>query len=69
MRNQSDPSQGNAIDRKPALRIGLTVLLFGVTLGLALNRDFYNDSMASAFLSLALASAAIATGILAKSAE
>jgi hypothetical protein len=39
--------------------MGLTVLLFGVILGLALNRDFYNDSMASAFLSLALASAVI----------
>ena len=59
VRNHSDPSQDKAIDRKPALRMGLTVLLFGVILGLALNRDFYNDSMASAFLSLALASAVI----------
>jgi len=67
VRNQSDPSQGNAIDRKPALRIGLTVLLFGVILGLALNRDFYNDSMASAFLSLALASAVIVLAMIRRS--
>ena len=67
VRNHSDPSQGNAIDRKPALRIGLTVLLFGVILGLALNRDFYNDSMASAFLSLALASAVIVLAMIRRS--
>ena len=67
VRNHSDPSQGNAIDRKPALRVGLTVLLFGVILGLALNRDFYNDSMASAFLSLALASAVIVLAMIRRS--
>jgi hypothetical protein len=67
VRNHSDPSQSNAIDRKPVLRIGLTVLLFGVILGLALNRDFYNDSMASAFLSLALASAVIVLAIIRRS--
>ena len=67
MRNHSDPSQGNAIDRKPVLRVGLTVLLFGVILGLALNRDFYNDSMASAFLSLALASAVIVLAMIRRS--
>ena len=67
VRNHSDPSQGNAIDRKPMLRIGLTVLLFGVILGLALNRDFYNDSMASAFLSLALASAVIVLAMIRRS--
>ena len=67
MRNHSDPSQSNAINRKPALRVGLTVLLFGVILGLALNRDFYNDSMASAFLSLALASAVIVLAMIRRS--
>ena len=67
VRNHSDPSQGNAIDRKPTLRIGLTMLLFGVILGLALNRDFYNDSMASAFLSLALASAVIVLAMIRRS--
>ncbi len=67
MRNHSDPSQDNAINRKPALRVGLTVLLFGVILGLALNRDFYNDSMASAFLSLALASAVIVLAMIRRS--
>jgi hypothetical protein len=67
VRNHSDPSQGNATDRKPALRIGLTLLLFGVILGLALNQDFYNDSMASAFLSLALASAVIVLAMIRRS--
>jgi hypothetical protein len=67
VRNHSDPSQSNAINRKPALRVGLTVLLFGVILGLALNRDFYNDSMASAFLSLALASAVIVLAMVRRS--
>jgi hypothetical protein len=67
VRNHSDPSQSNAINRKPALRVGLTVLLFGVILGLALNRDFYNDSMASAFLSLALASAVIVLAMIRRS--
>ena len=67
MRIDSDPSQGNATDRKPALRIGLTLLLFGVILGLALNQDFYNDSMASAFLSLALASAVIVLAMIRRS--
>jgi hypothetical protein len=67
VRNHSDPSQGNAIDRRRALRVGLTVLLFGIILGLALNRDFYNDSMASAFLSLALASAVIVLAMIRRS--
>ena len=45
--------------RKHAIKFGLTVGLFAVILGLSLNRDFYSDSMTSAFLSLALASALI----------
>jgi hypothetical protein len=49
----------NASNPKPALRIGLTVLLFGVILALSFNRDFYNDAMCSAFLSLALAGSLI----------
>jgi hypothetical protein len=45
--------------RKHAIKLGLTVGLFAVILALSLNRDFYSDSMTSAFLSLALASALI----------
>ena len=57
MPNQSN--QPTSIIRKDAIRLGLTAALFAVILGLALNRDFYSDSMTSAFLSLALASALI----------
>jgi hypothetical protein len=67
VRNHSNPSQGNTIDRQRALRIGLTVLLFAVILTLSLNRDFYNDAMASAFLSLALASALIVLAMIRRS--
>jgi hypothetical protein len=47
------------IDRQGAIKLGLTAALFAAILALALNRDFYSDSMTSAFLSLALASALI----------
>jgi hypothetical protein len=47
------------IDRQGAIKLGLTAALLVVILALALNRDFYDDSMTSAFLSLALASALI----------
>jgi len=68
VRKHSNPSIGKIIDRKgSALRVGLTVLLFGVILALSLNRDFYNDSMASPFLSLALASALIVLGMIRRS--
>jgi hypothetical protein len=53
------PSTANPIDRKLVLKLGLTGVLFALILILALNRDFYTDSMTSAFLSLALASALI----------
>jgi hypothetical protein len=57
------PDQANqpteSVIRKHAIKLGLTAALFAVILGLSLNRDFYSDSMTSAFLSLALASALI----------
>ena len=53
--------------RKHAIKLGLTAALFAVILGLALNRDFYSDSMTSAFLSLALASALIILAMLRRS--
>jgi hypothetical protein len=62
--NQSKPSP---IDRKLAIKLGLTGLLYTLILVLALNRDFYNDSMTSAFLSLALASAVIILTMLRRS--
>jgi len=68
VRKHSNPSTGKVIDRKgSALTVCLTVLLFGVILALSLNRDFYNDSMASPFLSLALASALIVLGMIRRS--
>jgi hypothetical protein len=48
-----------AFTRTRAFRIGMTVVLLGAILGLALSRDFYDESMSSAYLSLALASALI----------
>ena len=57
MPNQTN--QPESVIRKHAIKFGLTVGLFAVILGLSLNRDFYSDSMTSAFLSLALASALI----------
>jgi hypothetical protein len=52
-------NQPESVIRKHAIKLGLTVGLFAVILALSLNRDFYSDSMTSAFLSLALASALI----------
>jgi len=66
VRNRSNPSI-SASNPKPVLRIGLTALLFGVVLALAFNRDFYNDAMASAFLSLALAGSLIVLAIIRRS--
>lgn len=60
-------SKPNPIDRKLVLKLGLTAALFALILILALNRDFYTDSMTSAFLSLALASALIILVILRRS--
>jgi hypothetical protein len=65
------PDQSNqlpeSVMRKHAIKLGLTAALFAVILGLALNRDFYSDSMTSAFLSLALASALIILAMLRRS--
>lgn len=55
------------LDRPFAIKIGLTALLFAVILALALNRDFYTDSMISAYLSLALASAVIVLAMIRRS--
>lgn len=57
--NNLKPSKTSPIDRMVAIKLGLTAALFSLILVLALNRDFYDDSMTSAFLSLALASALI----------
>src|SRR5580698_9303398 len=65
--NNLNQSKANPIDRKVALKLGLTAVLFALILILALNRDFYTDSMTSAFLSLALASALIILVILRRS--
>jgi hypothetical protein len=67
VRNHTDPSKAGTIDRKVAIKLGLTALLYGVILALALNRDFYSDSITSAFLSLALASALIVLVMLRRS--
>jgi hypothetical protein len=53
--------------RTSAFRVALTTLLFGVVVALSVNRDFYLDSMTSAYLSLAMASAAIILGMLRRS--
>lgn len=64
--NQANQPAGSII-RKDATRLGLTAALFAVILALALNRNFYDDSMTSAFLSLALASALIILGMIRRS--
>jgi hypothetical protein len=61
------PSKADPIDCKLALKLGLTGVLYVLILVLALNRDFYTDSMTSAFLSLALASALIILAMLRRS--
>ncbi|HEY3972593.1 MAG TPA: phosphatase PAP2 family protein [Candidatus Sulfotelmatobacter sp.] len=67
VRNKPIPSKSDMVDRKLALKVSLTVLLFGIILALSLNRDFYEDSMTSAFLSLALAGALIVLGMIRRS--
>jgi hypothetical protein len=61
------PRLNARLDRRVVIKIGITTILFTVVLGLALNRDFYNDSMISAYLSLALASAVIVLAIIRRS--
>ena len=65
--NNLNQSKASPIDRKLAIKLGLTGLLYALILVLALNQDFYTDSMTSAFLSLALASAVIILTMLRRS--
>src|SRR5271165_1882008 len=67
VRNHLNLSQANSISRQLVLKLGLTAALFAVILALSLNRQFYLDSMTSAFLSLALASALIILAMLRRS--
>jgi hypothetical protein len=55
------------VDRQSGIRIGLSIGLFGAILALSLSWSFYYESMANAFLSLALASALIVLAILRRS--
>ena len=52
------------LNTKRAVKFGLTTILFLAVLALSLNREFYTSSMVSAYLSLALASAAIVLGMI-----
>jgi hypothetical protein len=52
------------LDAKRAAKLALTATLFAAVLALSLSREFYTSSMVSAFLSLALASAAIILGMI-----
>lgn len=61
------PRLNTRLDRRFVIKIGLTTILFTLILALALNRDFYNDSMISAYLSLALASAVIVLAMIRRS--
>lgn len=65
--NNLNQSKASPIDRKLALKLGMTTALYALIVVLALNRDFYTDSMTSAFLSLALASALVILVILRRS--
>lgn len=67
MRNHLNSSQANSISRSLPLKLGLTAALFAVILALSLNYQFYLDSMTSAFLSLALASALVILVVLRRS--
>jgi len=55
------------LNRAVSVKIGLTALLFAVVLALSLNRDFYDETMVSAYLSLALASAVIVLAMIRRS--
>lgn len=58
-----DPARMRLSD-EPNFKYGATALLFAVVLGLSLSRDFFTSSMASPYLSLAIASASIVLGML-----
>jgi PAP2 superfamily len=60
--------QPNArFDRQSALRLGLTFGLLALLVSLSLSWSFYYESMANAYLSLALGSAVIVLGVLRRS--
>jgi hypothetical protein len=61
------PASNAPFLRTSAFKCVLTTLLFGVVIALCVNRDFYLDSMTSAYLSLAMASAAIILAMLRRS--
>jgi PAP2 superfamily len=56
------PKPGMTRDR--LLKIGLTAIFYAAVVALSVSRDFYTGSMVSAYLSLALASAAIVLGMI-----
>src|SRR5437764_4820579 len=55
------------LDRHSAVRVGLTLALVAAIVALSLSWSFYYESMANAYLSLALGSAVIVLGILRRS--
>jgi hypothetical protein len=62
------PSHANpTFDRPFAIKAGLTAALFAAILALSLSWHFYYESMANAYLSLALFSALIVLAILRRS--
>jgi len=61
------PQTNALVDRQSAGKIGLTVALLAAILALSLNWNFYYESMANAYLSLALGSALIVLVILRRS--
>jgi PAP2 superfamily len=61
------PASNAPLLRMSVFKYVLTALLFGAVVGLSVNRDFYLDSMTSAYLSLAMASAAIILAMLRRS--
>jgi hypothetical protein len=61
------PQSGLNLDRKFILRLGLTAMLFAAALALSLNWNFYYQSMASAFLSLAFAGSVIVLAVIRRS--
>ena len=61
------PTSNAPLVRTPAFKVALTTLLFAGVIALSVNRDFYTDSMTSAYLSLALASAAIILAMIRRS--
>jgi PAP2 superfamily len=64
-RTRMKSEKTNAVlDRQSGFRLGLTAALFAAILALSLSWSFYYESMANAYLSLALASAVIVLGIL-----